>query len=161
VKKEKLAEAFTSIGLRNVLTFKQSGNVIFETDGIEEKKLVHRIEKELAHRLGFEVPAFVRSIAELDEIMEVHPFKKGAADTSQLVTFFSDEPKGSIMDLPVTIPGSTALILAIKGREAYSETHGGGEGGTPNPFLEKLLRTKATTRNINIIEEILEKFRRA
>ena len=31
VKKEKLQEAFNSLGFQNVVTFKQSGNVIFET----------------------------------------------------------------------------------------------------------------------------------
>ena len=37
-------------------------------------------------------------------------------------------------------------------------THGGGEGGLPNPFLESKLKLKATTRNMNIIAEIVEKF---
>jgi uncharacterized protein (DUF1697 family) len=31
VKKEKLKEAFTSLGFQNVSTYKQSGNIIFET----------------------------------------------------------------------------------------------------------------------------------
>jgi len=37
-------------------------------------------------------------------------------------------------------------------------THGGGEGALPNPFLESKLNVKATTRNFNIIREIVQKY---
>jgi hypothetical protein len=46
----------------------------------------------------------------------------------------------------------------MKGTEAFSVTHGGGEGALPNPFLEAKLKVKATTRNINTIMEIVEKY---
>jgi len=159
VKKEQLVEAFSSIGLDDVSTLKQSGNVIFISEGIGEKELEHRIETELSRRLGYDVPTFVRSMDELEALFSQSPFKEASEGTSQLVTFFADEQKGMGMRYPLTVPGSTALIIAIKGREAYSETHGGGEGGMPNPYLERLLKVKATTRNINIIAEILDKCR--
>jgi len=59
----------------------------------------------------------------------------------------------------LTIPKSTAQIIAVRDCEVLSVTHGGGEGGLPNPFLESKLKLKATTRNMNTIAEILEKFR--
>ena len=60
--------------------------------------------------------------------------------------------------LPYTIPKSTAEIIAVKDREVYSVTHGGGEGALPNPFLESKLKTKTTTRNVNVIQELLERY---
>ena len=62
------------------------------------------------------------------------------------------------LKLPLTIPKSTAQIISVKGNEVFSVTHGGGEGGLPNPFLESKLKLKATTRNMNTIAEIVEKF---
>ena len=38
VVKEKLKEAFTSLGFQNVSTYKQSGNVVFETDAMQTPK---------------------------------------------------------------------------------------------------------------------------
>jgi hypothetical protein len=61
------------------------------------------------------------------------------------------------LELPLIIPKSTAKIVAARGAEAFSVTHG-GEGALPNPFLESKLNVKATTRNINIIREIAEEF---
>jgi len=74
---------------------------------------------------------------------------------SYLVTML---PAGVHTLLPMTIPKSTAEIISSSGSEAFSLTHGGGEGASPNPFLESKLKVKATTRNLNIIKEIVEKY---
>ena len=39
VKKEKLRETFTSLGFQNVTTYKQSGNVIFESSNTDAQEL--------------------------------------------------------------------------------------------------------------------------
>jgi hypothetical protein len=44
------------------------------------------------------------------------------------------------------------------GEEVFSVTHGGGEGALPNPFLESKLKVKTTTRNLNIVKEIIKKY---
>lgn len=157
VKKEQLVDAFSAIDLRDVSTLKQSGNVIFmSADG--EEDLVNRIETVLKDRLGFEIPVFLRTMDELEQIVARDSSNVKGDGTSHLVTFFSNAPDLKI-GLPATIPRSSATVVALVGREAYSETHGGGEGGLPNPFLEKTFKVKATTRNINILIEILERCR--
>ena len=158
VRKEQLIKAFSSIGLNDISTLKQSGNVIFDSER-GEKELVPRIMAELQEQLGFEVHTFVRSAIELEGVVSNDPFKDHGEGTDHLVTFFSDPPEPFGLALPFIIPGSTAKIVAIRGREAYSETHGGGEGGLPNSFLEKTFGRKATTRNINIVREALERCR--
>lgn len=49
-------------------------------------------------------------------------------------------------------------MISFSGREIFSVTHGGGEGAMPNPFIESKLKVKSTTRNLNVVKEILEKF---
>ncbi len=159
VKKDKLQEAFTSRGFQNVSTFKQSGNVIFESacGNVDETK--KKIETKLQEALGYDVAVFVRTITQLKDIMESEPFKgRNKEGTSFLITFLSCEPAKIPIELPATIPKSTAEIISAKGTEVFSETHGGGEGALPNPFIESKLKVKATTRNLNIISEIVEKY---
>jgi len=75
------------------------------------------------------------------------------------VTFLSKPvPNEFTAKLPLTIPKSTAQVTSACGMEVFSVTHGGGEGALPNPFIESALKAKATTRNLNIIREIVEKF---
>ncbi|HSQ49577.1 MAG TPA: DUF1697 domain-containing protein, partial [Candidatus Deferrimicrobiaceae bacterium] len=47
VKKETLQSAFASLGVKNVFTYRQSGNVIFEADAAEMGELKTKIEERL------------------------------------------------------------------------------------------------------------------
>ncbi len=159
VVKEKLQIAFTSMGFQNVFTYKQSGNVIFEADSADPQKVKTKIEERLPGTLDYTVAVFVRTFSQLDCIMNLDPFKSQSKEgTSFLVTFLPFSPPTFPLKLPLTIPNSTAQVISAVGTEVFSLTHGGGEGALPNPFLESNLKVKATTRNLNIIREIIKKY---
>jgi uncharacterized protein (DUF1697 family) len=159
VVKEKLKEPFNSLGFHNVSTFKQSGNVIFETEIVHPKEIEDKIKANLCKLLGYEVSVFVRTFPQLKSIIEQNAFKNQEKEgTSFLVTFLTVVPVYFPLHLPLTIPKSTAQVISTNGTEVFSVTHGGGEGALPNPFLESKLKVKATTRNINTIREIVEKY---
>ena len=160
VKKEQLQEVFASLGFANVLTFKQSGNVIFDTGSVNLEETRRVVEEELCKTLGYEVAVFVRTIAQLNCIIDLDPFKdQDKTGASFLVTLLANPPPAAFSSqLPLTIPKSKAQVISAKGTEIFSVTHGGGEGALPNPFVESKLKVKATTRNLNVIKEIVEKF---
>ncbi len=159
VKKEKLQEIFSLMGFRNVVTYKQSGNVIFEADAGDVDDIKNNIESKLQAELGYNVPVFIRTITQLKETIEKASLKDQDKDgTSFLVTFLSNAPEKFPLPLPATIPKSTAQVISASDREVFSLTHGGGEGALPNPFVESKLKVKATTRNVNTIGEIVKKF---
>jgi uncharacterized protein (DUF1697 family) len=159
VVKENLKEVFTSLDFQNVSTYKQSGNVIFDTDMANPKEIEAKIENELRRTLGYEVAVFVRTIPKLKSIIDLDPFKgQETQGASFLVTFLTIELPRFPLELPLTIPKSTAKVITANGTEVFSVTYGGGEGALPNPFLESKLKVKATTRNMNIIRELVEKY---
>jgi uncharacterized protein (DUF1697 family) len=159
VVKEKLVDVFSSLGFKNVSTYKQSGNVIFTADSADPQAVKVKIEEKLRSALGFEVAVFVRTFTQLKSIIDLDPFKGQQTEgASFLITFLANTPADFPLQLPLTIPKSTAQVISARGTEVFSVTHGGGEGALPNPFLESKLKTKATTRNLNIIREIIEKF---
>ena len=134
--------------------YRQSGNVIFETTLTDTNVIQKKIQEELSKILDSDIDVFVREMSHLNKIVESNPFKAANAEgASFLVTFMSSQP--SDITLPLKIPSSTAEVIMIKDREAYSVTHGHGEGGKPNPFLESKFKTQATTRNLNMLREIV------
>jgi len=154
VKKEKLLEIFVSLGFTGASIFKQSGNVIFEADSTDAEALRSAIQQKLSRVLGYEALVFLRTMTQLEELIKNSPFKEGSSEgVGLLVTFMSDRPTG--YTLPIKIPKSTAEIIQIRGFEVYSLTHGYGDGGKPNPFIESKFKTQATTRNLNTIKEIV------
>jgi uncharacterized protein (DUF1697 family) len=158
VKKERLLEAFAALGFEGVATFKQSGNVIFQSNSAAGEAR-GKIEQKLKEALGYEVAVFIRTLPQLKGIVDSDPFKSQAAEGSSfLVTLLPTPLQAFPPPLPATIPKSTAQVISFHGSEVFSVTHGGGEGALPNPFIESKLKLKATTRDLNVIREITEKF---
>ncbi len=159
VTKDILKKAFQSLGYLEVSTYKQSGNVIFKTQVENSWVIKAEIECCLKKILGYDVPIFLRTISRLKFIIELNPFQGQQSEGSSfLVTFTDSMPNIFPLSLPRIIPRSTAEIISYETSEVFSVTHGGGEGALPNPFLEKTLGLKATTRNFNVIKEIVKKF---
>ena len=159
VKKETLVEVFTGLGFQKVESFRQSGNVVFEAGESGDDKLREAVEAALHRRLGYEVAVVVRTLDDLKRLVGLDPFKGPEdEDASFLVTMLRDPPARFPLDLPLVIPRSTAEVISRRGADVFSVTHGGGEGALPNPFLESKLKTKATTRNMNVLRDIVERF---
>jgi uncharacterized protein (DUF1697 family) len=158
VVKATLEKVFVELGFKNVSVYKQSGNIIFDTDEAVDG-LASKIEAAMKASVGFDVPVFLRTLTDLKELAASDPFRgQNGEGSSFLITLLTAEPTAFPFQFPVTIPKSTAQVIGAHGTEVFSVTHGGGEGALPNPFIEKSLKCKATTRNIHIIQEILSKF---
>jgi uncharacterized protein (DUF1697 family) len=159
VKKEKLQEAFNSLGFKNVSTFKQSGNVIFETAANNPEGLKNKIEAKLRSMLGYDVTVLLRTMEQLKDIVDLKPFEgQNREGSSFLVTILPAAVDKFPFQLPMTIPKSTAQVISARAAEIFIVTHGSGEGALPNPFIESKLKLKATTRNMNVIAEIVKRY---
>lgn len=75
IKMAKLKQVFEAIGLYEVQTFIQSGNVLFKSDEAEEF-LGNRIEHEIEANFGFSVTVVLRTHAELERIITNCPFSE-------------------------------------------------------------------------------------
>ena len=69
-----LCDAFRTLGFDNVSAFLASGNVILDTSMRSVAKLTSHIETGLRDALGYEVPTFVRSAADVEAIAAMDPF---------------------------------------------------------------------------------------
>ena len=80
IKMADLKQCLENVGLADIRTILQSGNVVFESERTvpELKKL---IEETLAETFGFPVKAQVVTVSKLAEIVDQYPF--GVADDDQ------------------------------------------------------------------------------
>jgi uncharacterized protein (DUF1697 family) len=73
---------FEALGLQDVRTFRASGNVVFDAPRRSPQALRSSIEPGLHERLGYAVPTFVRSAAEIAAIASAEPFPASALAAS-------------------------------------------------------------------------------
>lgn len=75
IKMAELKQVFKEIGLCHVQTYIQSGNVLFKSNE-EEEPLRKKIEHEIEAVFGFSVIVVLRTVEELEQIIEECPFSK-------------------------------------------------------------------------------------
>lgn len=93
IKMAELRNLFETMGLANVKTYIQSGNVVFESIE-EEKTLRDQIENEVEKSFGFPVSIILRTSSQLEEIIHHCPFpvENLLEGESVHVAFLAEEP---------------------------------------------------------------------
>lgn len=153
IKMDDLRKCFESMRFKNVRTYIQSGNVIFESSEINTDKLCNTIEKGLTKSFGHEIAVFVRTLEEFKKIAKLNPFKKITTHTESkmFVTFVSEEIRTKLT-VPMFSTRKDVEVIAVKGRDFFSLSHEvKGRFGFPNLFIEKEFGMAATTRNWNTL----------
>ena len=109
-----LSKLCTDLGLKNVRTFIQSGNVLFRT-ARKEDDVRNALEKALARHMKAEVDVFIRTAREMQRIMDANPFPH-AEPSKVVVVFLAKAAPKAILDT-VVAPGGEEVRLGK--RELY------------------------------------------
>lgn len=90
VKMDHLRTLFEGLGFEQVETLIASGNVIFETPLSDPAALETQIAQHLYEALGYKVPTFIRSAAELTAIAAYQPFPNAGEYHTLSIMFMAD-----------------------------------------------------------------------
>lgn len=154
VKMDALREACASMGLRDVRTYLQSGNIVFD-HADDAGKLEAMLAEMIERRFGHKVMVMIRSGEELGALVDGLPLKGKDRDKMH-VTFLSRPPKPpSTERLETARSGEEDYVL--RGREVYLYCpYGYGTTKLSNGFLEAALGVTATTRNWRTVNALLD-----
>lgn len=154
---ERLRDICSGLRYRNVRTYVQSGNVVFEAPG-PPSQCAQAIEKELAGETRLPVAVILRTGDEIGRILVGNPFLKvpGVDPTRLYVTFLAcTATKEAVKKLGAIKAGDDEFHVA--GTEIYlSCPNGYGKTKLSNNALEKALGMRATTRNWNTVNKLHE-----
>ncbi|RTQ52336.1 DUF1697 domain-containing protein [Hymenobacter gummosus] len=147
---ERLRALFTELGLRHVRSYIQSGNIFFEAPETEDRAaLTRRIEEHLRQALGYEVPAFLRTVPEFEQLLALNPFAPlTLTDNMRLCVMLLTDAAPTDLALPLRSPKQDYELLHVTpSREAFVIWHLlDGRVSSSTAFLDKLLGKRTTTR---------------
>jgi uncharacterized protein (DUF1697 family) len=161
VRMDELKALHEALGLRDVLPYIQSGNVVFQTDAADLADLRRQIEEDFAARFGFQSAVFLRTSAELQAIIDRNPFagQENKASKWLVVVFLASPPDASAQDALLQAYAGPEEIF-ISGQEAYIYyPEGMGRSKLTGSLLEKKLKTLGTARNWNTVLELQKRLR--
>src|SRR5436189_2321021 len=158
IKMDHLRELCTGLGFRNVETYVQSGNIVFQTATENPAALSKRIGETILESFGFDTAVIIRRSEEMRNVIAKNPFlKEKSIDSSKLhVTFLSETAqKGSEKKLETLATNPDRFYPAS--HEIYLYCPGGyGRTRLSNNAIEKALSVEATTRNWKTTNALFE-----
>lgn len=158
IKMKELKDLYEKLKFENVITYIQSGNVIFDSNIKDSLKLEISIEKEILKYYGFEVPTLVRTVKYLEKVFLNNPFRdKGIEDIAKLhVTFLSVNPSSEKINKIADVKrGNDEFVIKEDVIYLYCPD-GYGKTKLTNTFFEGKLKISATTRNWKTVTKLLE-----
>lgn len=141
-----LVEMCSRAGFKNVHTYINSGNAIFESDKTQSQN-IQMLESELLKTMSRQIDVVIRDAQELKELVENNPFKKADPAKVGVVLLNKSLPKDYLKDFNHSGPEE----IQISDREIYVHySEGMGRSKLKLPKIEE----KGTVRNINTLSKI-------
>jgi uncharacterized protein (DUF1697 family) len=159
MKMDDLRAVYESLGLRDIETCLQSGNVVFRTAARAPKNLSVQLEDAIEQRFGFRSTVITRTTSELRDIIARNPFagRDSINPASLLVWFLAADPGDDARRKALALAAGCPEELHISGRELYIYyTIGMARPKLSMTAAEKALGTPGTGRNWNTVGKLLE-----
>ncbi len=153
-----LKKIFTVLSFDNVITYLNSGNVIFRSGSSKATQMEQDIERLIQEKFEFRVRVMILKIGEVRKILAANPFDEELLQPHEKIhiTLLSEVPKDDFVIKLRSFSDETDECV-VSGRAVYLLTRRGyARILYNNNFIEKTLRVDATTRNINTLKRIAE-----
>ncbi len=164
VKMDKLRASLEALGLEQVKTYIQSGNVVFKSPKTSPPTLSKKLEERILKDFGFSVSVISRTADEIENTIANNPFlKQPGIDPEKLHVAFLSEPPAA-----AALKKLAELTLApdqsrCRGNEVYLYFPNGVSGSSlwKHP-LDRVLSVEATMRNwktVNALRRMCRDYR--
>ncbi len=155
VKMDHLRSLVIGYGLSGVETFIASGNVIVDGEQREPADVESLLETRLEVDLGYPVATFVRTPAELANVVALEPFS--AAPGRYYVTFLKNDPSAEAVARLLALR-SEAEDFAVVGRDVHWLDRDGFESRLTGRQAQWAAFGPGTTRNITTVQKLAGKY---
>jgi uncharacterized protein (DUF1697 family) len=142
-----LRELVTELGLGNVRTLLNSGNVLFDAPRPDLSKLTAALQRSFTERFGFSAGVTVITAAELVKIIVENPLLAVAQDPSRHLVGFAGDPATFRPLKPMLRQKWAPDALAITKRAAYLWCSAGVLDSPVSKAFSKQAGLGVTTRN--------------
>ena len=147
-----LKRCLKNAGYTKVKTILSSGNVAFDSASGSVAAIERGIEAGLTKQLGRSFYTIVRSVEELNDLIEADPYAAFhlPADAKKVVTFARKLPSPK---LPLPVERDGAQILAAGSREAFSAYVPSPQGPVFMELIKANFGSEVTTRTWDTVKK--------
>jgi uncharacterized protein (DUF1697 family) len=153
---QELVAQLDNIGLQNVRTYIQSGNVVFHSEEENASLLSSKIRAAIKKSHGFEPQVLLLELEEMEKAVGSNPFPEGESEPKTLhLLFLASVPKNPDYDALESIKTDRERFV-LKGSVFYLHAPDGIGRSKLAANAEKILGVWATGRNWRTVCKIVE-----
>jgi len=158
IKMTELKILFQELSFSEVVSYIQSGNVIFMCNETNILKLEHQIEQAIEKAFGFQVPVMVLTNSKLQKIVSENPFKPFDEDDINKIyyVFLKDLPQKAAVELFNKTKYKNERFFIQRDYIYLKCLAGMGKAKLTTNIFEKRLGVNATARNHKTTLKLLE-----
>ena len=150
-----LVDLLRSIGLQDIRTYIQSGNVVFRSDAADTSDLSQRIRAAVNESHGFTPHVLLLTLEEFETAMESNPYPEAVSEPKTLHLYFlTSRPGNPDLEALETIR-SPSERFALHGTVFYLHAPEGIGRSRLAAGVEKALGVGATERNWRSVTAIM------
>lgn len=155
VEMAKLRQCFEALGYKNVSTYINSGNVIFDSNTTDIAILTSTIAGHLANTFGFSIDLVVRTSVDIKKICSAVPpeWTNGTGEKTDVLFLWEDFDSKKSLDLIKTNPDVDTLLY-IGGAIVWHVVRSDYSKSGMQKFVGTPLYKHMTTRNVNTLRAL-------
>lgn len=154
VEMPKLKACLEELGLKDVITYINSGNVIFSSEK-PEAKLSKLIELEIERRFGFFVPVIIRSHKQIEQVVKQMPIEwtNNAEQKTDVLFLWPEVDQPNIVDL-IEFKPEFEKVIYVPGALVWNIARKDASRGSSAKLISSNLYMQMTIRNINTVRKL-------
>lgn len=158
IKMDELKQSLAKAGLNSVVSYIQSGNLLFKSGLNSSEELENLVHHTILNDFGLHIPVLVMSVTQLKNALNQNPLinEDGLGTDCLHLTFLSAFPNSELSARIFPISSSFEKVLFFGDRIYLYCPEGYGKTKFTNTFFENKLKVKATTRNWKTLTRLLE-----
>ena len=152
-----LKKMFNQMGFKNISTYIQSGNVLFEAGKHMPSELESLIKKQIRASFSHDVPVIIRTPEEMKMLRVEFPYSPEIEGWKGYITFLAESPAPSRLK-ELLEKSSPAEKIHPGDRVVYSHINKQANQKQlfSNAWVEKTLKVSATTRNLKTVDKLIQ-----
>ena len=144
------------LGLRNVSTYIQSGNICFRSENASREELETKIWDGIYSDFGFKVPTLIVDGEDIEGILESNPFKNETNEKGLYFVLLKEAPSEVLVSEFSKLEFENEYFHVTPNCVYLNCKTGYGKAKLSNNLIERKLGVQATARNLRTMNKLLE-----
>ena len=157
IQMKKLKQSFERIGMKSVVTYINSGNIIFADEEHSKKKLSEMLEEVIHADFGLQIKVLIRSMDDYANVMDALPQSWTNGDTmkSDVMFLWEEIDDASLLD-KLHIKPDIDTVKYVPGAVLWSVDRKNVTKSGMSKIIGTKIYRQMTVRNVNTTRKIYE-----